>query len=154
MKKPEAARLRQADEFQRFANVVSDRCGRSKTFVGALVVVAIWALAGPFFHFSDGWQLTINTGTTIITFLMVFLIQATQNRDARAIHLKLDELIRTSRARNAFTDLQHASEEELEAFEKEFQSLRKQGVSRAEAAHRAGARAHKVHEDSGENHRH
>ncbi|MFL5322320.1 MAG: low affinity iron permease family protein [Myxococcaceae bacterium] len=142
MKDPAA--LKKADRFQRFANAVADKCGTSKTFIAALLVVAVWAIAGPLFHFSDGWQLTINTGTTIITFLMVFLIQATQNRDARAIHLKLDELIRTSRARNAFADLQHASEEELEAFEDEFKSLRQQGLSRAEAAHRAGARAHDV----------
>jgi len=81
-------------------------------------------VTGLFFHFSDAWQLVINTGTTIVTFLMVFLIQATQNRDGRGIQLKLDELIRSSEARNAFADLEDASEEEIEAFRREFERLR------------------------------
>src|SRR5438132_144668 len=97
------------DAFRRFAAHTADRVGNSRTFFVALMVVLAWALTGPLFHFSDTWQLVINTGTTIVTFLMVFLIQNTQNRDARAIHLKLDELIRAvGRARNHFADLEDA----------------------------------------------
>jgi low affinity Fe/Cu permease len=90
-------------------------------------------VTGPFFRFGETWQLVINMGTTIITFLMVFLIQSTQNRDAKAIHLKLDELIRSSKARNVFADLENASEEELEAFQREFEQLRKRGLRTKEA---------------------
>src|SRR5205823_4530696 len=97
--------------------------------VGAIVV---WAALGPRYHFSDSWQLVINTGTTIVTFLMVFLIQNTQNRDARAIHLKLDELIRAQKsARNLFADLEHASDVELRALQEEFKRLRARGLERA-----------------------
>ena|SRR5690242_13710564 len=132
-----------SERFQRFAFGISERMGRPATFLLALGVVLAWAVSGPLFHFSDTWQLVINTGTTVITFLMVFLIQATQNRDARALHLKLDELIRAQRrARNVFADLEHASDEELAAFEREFQRLRKSGVDRSEAAHRAHRHAH------------
>ena len=137
-----------SDRFHRFAFGISDRVGRPHTFLLALLVVLAWALSGPLFHFSDTWQLVINTGTTVITFLMVFLIQATQNRDARALHLKLDELIRVQRgARNAFADLEHATDEELAAFEREFQRLRERGIERGEAAKlaHAHARGHKPH---------
>jgi low affinity Fe/Cu permease len=82
------------DLFRQFSLKVAKRVGSPWAFVGALVVIGLWALTGPIFHFSDTWQLVINTGTTIITFLMVFLIQNTQNRDAAAIQLKLDELLR------------------------------------------------------------
>jgi low affinity Fe/Cu permease len=93
--------------FGRFAHWVSDALGTPLAFVLALVVVAVWALSGPVFRFSDTWQLVINTGTTIVTFLMVFLIQGAQNRDTEAVQLKLDELIRASgRARNAFVGLE------------------------------------------------
>src|SRR5712672_4301432 len=110
--------------FRRFACGVAGVVGTHWAFVVALAVVLVWAATGPMFHFSDSWQLVINTGTTIVTFLMVFLIQATQNRDGKAIQLKLDELIRAQRsARNAFADLEHASEEELRAFEQEFREL-------------------------------
>jgi predicted NodU family carbamoyl transferase len=97
-----------------------------------------WALLGPVFHFSDTWQLVINTGTTIITFLMVFLIQNTQNRDSRALHLKLDELIRATQARDVFADLEDASEQELDAFQREFRELHLRGVRGMDAAIEAG----------------
>ncbi|HEY0354245.1 MAG TPA: low affinity iron permease family protein, partial [Enterovirga sp.] len=88
--------------------------GRPITFAFCVVVVVAWALSGPFFHFSDTWQLIINTGTTIVTFLMVFLIQNTQNRDGAAIQAKLDELIRASAAQNRYIGIEHLTEEELD----------------------------------------
>ena len=109
--------------------------GTPTAFVTAAVVIALWAVTGPIFHFSDTWQLVINTSTTIITFLMVFLIQATQNRDARALHLKLDELIRAQKsARNVFADLEDATEAELEEFQREFKALRDAGLHSSAAA--------------------
>ncbi len=123
------------ETFHRFATKVADLVGSSWAFLIALLVVVAWAVSGPFFGFSDTWQLIINTATTVATFLMVFLIQTTQNRDARAIHLKLDELIRTQKAaRNVFADLEHATEHELREFQKEFQRLRDKGLQHHEAA--------------------
>lgn len=111
--------------FHRFAAKVSNFAGSAWAFIGALIILILWAVTGPLFHFSDTWQLVINTGTTIVTFLMVFLIQNTQNRDAKAIHLKLDELIRSmSDARNSLLDLEDFSDEELERLQKQFQRLR------------------------------
>jgi low affinity Fe/Cu permease len=99
-------------------------------FILAVIVVATWGLSGPFFHYSDSWQLIINTGTTIITFLMVFLIQNTQNRDAKAMHLKLDELIRSIEgARNQLIDLQNSPEENIELFGKESAQTREEHQS-------------------------
>jgi low affinity Fe/Cu permease len=89
------SKLSLSDRFSRAAQWTSQQCARAYTFVGAIVIIVAWAVSGPAFHYSDTWQLIINTSTTIITFLMVFLIQNTQNRDTRAIQLKLDELIRT-----------------------------------------------------------
>jgi low affinity Fe/Cu permease len=112
--------------------------GSHWAFVVALAVVAVWLATGPIFHFSDTWQLVINTGTTVVTFLMVFLIQATQNRDGRAIQLKLDELIRAQRnARNVFASLEDASDDELERFTKEFRALRDKGLPGMPAARKA-----------------
>ena len=125
--------------FHWFAYRVSDAVGSHWAFLAALAVVLVWAVTGPLFHFSDSWQLVINTGTTIVTFLMVFLIQATQNRDGKAVQLKLDELIRAQRsARNVFADLEHAGEAELKKFEEEFRELR-HGGARPEAAMRKAA---------------
>lgn len=91
-----------------------------------MLAILVWIVTGPTFHFSDTWQLIINTATTIITFLMVFLIQNTQNRDAKAMHLKLDELIRAVKgARNQLVDLEELSDEELKKLEKQFQRMRK-----------------------------
>jgi low affinity Fe/Cu permease len=100
--------------FTRFARWTSFHAGRPSAFLIAALVVVIWAMTGPIFHFSDTWQLVINTSTTIVTFLMVFLIQNTQNRDSQALHLKLDELIRAKKgARNSLLDLDDLSDEEL-----------------------------------------
>lgn len=123
-----------AESFRRLAASASTHLGTPWAFIAAVALIVGWALTGPFFGFGETWQLVINTGTTIITFLMVFLIQSTQNRDAKAIHLKLDELIRSSRARNIFADLEDATEEELEAFQREFEQLRKRGMKANEAA--------------------
>ena len=100
--------------FNEVASKVAQATGRPMTFALCVLVVLTWAVSGPFFGFSDTWQLVINTGTTIVTFLMVFLIQNTQNSDGAAIQAKLDELIRTSAAGNAFIGIEHLTEEELD----------------------------------------
>jgi low affinity Fe/Cu permease len=114
-----------SDAFRIFARRCSSILGSPWAFAGALFIIAVWAITGPTFHFSDTWQLIINTGTTIVTFLMVFLIQNTQNRDAKAMHLKLDEVIRAlKRARNEMVDLEDLSDEELNKLEDQFRRLR------------------------------
>src|SRR3954463_150487 len=114
--------------FTRFSKSTAHATGQPYTFAGAVLLIVVWALTGPLFHFSDTWQLVVNTGTTVVTFLMVFLIQSTQNRDAEAIHLKLDELIRIhQKARNVFADLEDATDEELKSFKAEFKHLRDEG---------------------------
>lgn len=111
--------------FRKFATRTSAIVGSPWAFILAVTVIVVWAVTGPIFHFSDTWQLVINTSTTIVTFLMVFLIQNTQNRDAKAIHLKLDELIRSvERARNRLVDLEEMSDDELDQLQKEFQAFR------------------------------
>jgi low affinity Fe/Cu permease len=115
-----------SDAFRVFARHSSIVLGSAWAFAGAVLVILVWILTGPTFHFSDTWQLVINTATTIITFLMVFLIQNTQNRDAKAVHLKLDELIRALKhARNELLDLEDFSDEELKKLEEQFKSMRK-----------------------------
>jgi low affinity Fe/Cu permease len=107
-----------------FAKSASHFCGHPSTFALAVAVIAIWMITGPVFAFSDTWQLVINTGTTIITFLMVFLIQSTQNRDTEAIQIKLDELIRATKgAHNALLDLEELEEDALHAFRSKYQTL-------------------------------
>ncbi|TDW35782.1 low affinity Fe/Cu permease [Rhizobium azibense] len=101
--------------FSRFATVVSDFSGRPATFILAVSVVLVWGVSGPFFGFSEAWQLVINTSTTIITFLMVFVLQNSQNRDGKALQAKLDELILTSQAQNKFVGIEKLGEEELRA---------------------------------------
>jgi low affinity Fe/Cu permease len=131
------------DVFRTFAAKASQHLGTPWAFTAAVLVVAVWLVTGPLFGWSEAWQLVINTGTTIVTFLMVFLVQTTQNRDARAIQLKLDELIRTSRARNVFADLEDATEEELDQLQREFRELRARGLASAPAAREAGRRVWK-----------
>jgi low affinity Fe/Cu permease len=112
------------DLFRNFAACAARAMGSPWAFLVATGSVLIWATVGPLFEFNDQWQLVANTTTTIVTFLLVFLVQGTANRDARAIHLKLDELIRTSKARNAFADLENVSDAEIERFEKEIRAWR------------------------------
>jgi len=128
-----------SDVFRIFARRSSILLGSAWAFAGALLVILVWILTGPTFHFSDTWQLIINTATTVITFLMVFLIQNTQNRDAKAVHLKLDELIRALKtARNALVDLEDLSDEDLKKLEQQFQRVRRKaehfGTSSREVA--------------------
>ncbi len=115
------------ETFRKVSNKISNAAGSALTFILALTVILTWAISGPMFGFSDTWQLIINTGTTIVTFLMVFLIQNTQNRDAKAMHLKLDELIRSTKtARNAFVDLENFTDEDLELLDREFKEAREE----------------------------
>ena len=110
--------------YSRLARTAAHYCGRPRAFTVAVSVILAWIVTGPLFGFSDTWQLVINTGTTIVTFLMVFLIQNTQNRDTEAIQIKLDELIRaTNGAHNALLDLEELEEEALENFRKKYQLL-------------------------------
>src|SRR5215475_1713645 len=117
--------------FARFARSIERQVGRSSTFVIAIAVVVLWAVSGPIFGWSDTWQLVINTGTTIVTFLMVFLIQSTQSRDTRALHLKLDELIRVNeQARNSLLNLEDLSEAEIEHVKKTFDRIGRRDQSK------------------------
>jgi low affinity Fe/Cu permease len=124
------------DRFGRFAAVASGWLGSRWAFLLAGTVVVVWGLSGPIFHYSDTWQLVINTGTTIVTFLMVFLIQNTQNRDARAINLKLDELIRAiDKARNQMINIESLSDLELDEVQKRYEKVK--GVVSARGSSRA-----------------
>ncbi len=112
------------EAFRRIANRVSAWAGTATVFLGAVIIVILWATTGPLFDFSDTWQLVINTGTTIITFLMVFLIQNTQNRDGKAVQIKLDELIRATKgARTQYVGLEDLSDEDLAALDDEFKKM-------------------------------
>ena len=124
---PRSFRCRVNDLFRAFSRNTASVVGSAWAFIIAITVIIVWAATGTMFHFSDTWQLIINTGTTIVTFLMVFLIQNTQNRDAKAVHLKLDELLRALKgARNELVDLEDLSDEELKKLQKEFQRLHRQ----------------------------
>ena len=127
--------------FTHFASVVSKITGRPVTFIACCAFVVAWALTGPLFGFSDTWQLVINTSTTIVTFLMVFLIQNTQNRDNAAIQAKLDEIIRTSDSDNKFIGIEHLTDEELEAILEEVEQNAEK--LHAERRKRGGAKARK-----------
>jgi low affinity Fe/Cu permease len=121
-----------SEAFRRFAAAAARWMGAPATFILAVASIVAWAVAGPVFAFSDTWQLTINTGTTIVTFLMVFLIQNTQNRDAKALHLKLDEVIRGLHgARNQLVDLEHMTDAQLDELQAEFQRIRQRAETRS-----------------------
>lgn len=110
--------------FRSFARFIAVQAGKPKTFVFAVAIIIFWAISGQFFNYSNTWQLMINTTTTIVTFLMVFLIQNTQNRDSKAVHLKLDELVRSNRmARNLLLDIETQSDEELDRLIDEFRII-------------------------------
>lgn len=131
-----------SDAFRVFARSSSGVLGSAWAFVVAVAIIGTWALTGPTFHFSDTWQLIINTGTTIVTFLMVFLIQNTQNRDAKAIHLKLDEIIRAIKgARNELVNLEELSDEDLEKLQTQFGRLRQKAEQEASNNHAVNARS-------------
>ena len=116
-----------SERFRRFASLTSEATGSAWAFLAAVALIVGWAVTGPLFRFSDVWQLVINTATTIITFLMVFLIQNTQNRDSKALHLKLDELLRAhDAARTAMVDLEHLSDDELTHLQEQFARLREE----------------------------
>ncbi|AFM24722.1 low affinity iron permease family protein [Desulfomonile tiedjei] len=116
--------------FRKFAHKCSDIAGSPWIFSAAVTIILLWGITGPFFGFSDTWQLIINTSTTIIIFLMVFLIQNTQNRESKAVQLKLDELIKSMKeARNSFIDLEELSDEELESLQKQFKRLQQRDSS-------------------------
>ncbi|RZA07276.1 MAG: low affinity iron permease family protein [Proteobacteria bacterium] len=119
-----ALRIHKNSLFTRFTKEVAHLSGHPVTSLLALLIIVVWAISGPIFGFSDTWQLVINTGTTIITFLMVFLIQNTQNRDSMALQLKLDELLRaTEEAQNSMMDLEELEEKELEVILKKYRAL-------------------------------
>jgi low affinity Fe/Cu permease len=118
--------------FSETASATSRWTGRPSAFLFCCLIVAVWAATGPLFHYSDTWQLVINTGTTIVTFLMVFLIQNTQNRDNAAVQAKLDELIRASKAKNEFIGIEHLSDEELDDILTECERHRPEVLRRAE----------------------
>ncbi len=122
------------DAFGKFAASASGWLGSKWAFAGAGIVIVIWAAVGPIFHFSDTWQLVINTGTTIVTFLMVFLIQNTQNRDARAINLKLNELIRAiDKARDQMIDIENLSDLELDELQAKYEKIKAAYIKRQPA---------------------
>ena len=130
-----------SDSFAHIASAVSRWTGRPLVFLVCCAIVVIWAVSGPVFHYSDTWQLIINTGTTIVTFLMVFLIQNTQNRDNVALQAKLDELIRVTRAKNEFIGIEHLSDDELEKIIAQCEKHRPDAVKRAEARASADRRS-------------
>ena len=132
--------------FRKFSNRVSFLAGSAGSFALAFSIVIVWAMTGPLFHFSNTWQLVINTGTTIVTFLMVFLIQNTQNRDGKAMQLKLDELIRASKgARDSFVDLEELTDAELAKLDEEFQRLHEQAESSLPGLHHIHKKLAAVH---------
>lgn len=118
--------------FHVFATHAANWVGTKWAFLVAILIIVFWLISGPYFHYSDTWQLIINTGTTVVTFLVVFLIQNTQNRDARAIHLKLDEIIQSiDQAHNEMIDIEHLSDEELQKLADKYQKVREECENRS-----------------------
>ena len=134
--------------FASVANTTSRAAGRASTFILASAVIVVWAISGPVFGFSDTWQLVINTGTTIVTFLMVFLIQNSQNRDSAAIQVKLDELIRTGAAHNSFVGIEHLTAEELEDLRTLCEKRAKAAAAGQRTERKVARRARKAAEDA------
>jgi low affinity Fe/Cu permease len=131
--------------FRRVASACSEAVGSKWAFIAAVAICVGWAATGPMFHFSETWQLVINTGTTIVTFLMVFLIQNTQNRDSKAIHLKLDELIRGVKgARTHLVNLEEFSDEELDELRNQFERVRQHAARHADEANHKADAAHET----------
>jgi low affinity Fe/Cu permease len=130
--------------FSEIANRTSQAAGRALTFVFAAGVVLLWAVTGPIFHYSDTWQLVINTGTTIVTFLMVFLIQNSQNRDSAAIQVKLDELIRVSTVHNSFVGIEHLTDDELDEIRSKCELRAKAEKLAEKSVKRAGKKAERA----------
>lgn len=126
------------DTFRKIAAKISNWTGSATAFLLAVSIIVVWAVSGPAFHYSNTWQLVINTGTTVVTFLMVFLIQNTQNRDGKAMQLKLDELIRAGGARNKFVDLEDLTDDDLAMLDQEFRELHQKQL--------ASTSMHKLHE--------
>ncbi len=120
--------------FTKIANEVAYAAGKPVTFIACVTIILVWAVTGPLIGFSDTWQLIVNTGTTIITFLMVFLIQNTQNSDGAALQAKLDELIRVSRGNNHFIGIEHLTETEVEEIRRKCEQAAKRGETTREAA--------------------
>lgn len=134
--------IRASSHFVRFAKSMSRVMGQPAAFAVACAIIILWAMAGPIFNFSDTWQLIINTGTTIVTFLMVFLIQNTQNRDSEAMHIKLDELIRAiDEAQNALLNLEELEEEDLDRIRANYLELAKQSRGKLRPPTLSGAAA-------------
>src|SRR5438094_10292123 len=132
--------VRPASFFDQFAKQAERSLGHPMAFVIAVGAIVLWAVSGPFFHYSDTWQLVINTATTIVTFLMVFLIQNSQNRDSAAIQVKLDELIRVGRARNSLVGIERLTEEELEDIRRKCESRAQEPTLHRNAAKNSKAR--------------
>jgi low affinity Fe/Cu permease len=131
-REPRSAKDSLTDAFSRFASWSADLLGSASAFVVATLLTIAWAASGPFFNYSDTWQLVINTATTVLTFLAVFLIQHTQNREGRAVQLKLDELIRSSKdARDRLIDLEHCTDEEIRQMQAEFARIARERAERA-----------------------
>jgi low affinity Fe/Cu permease len=136
----EAERKSTNDRFGRFAAAASGWLGSKWAFCGAILIIVVWAVAGPAFHYSNSWQLVINTGTTIVTFMMVFLIQNTQNRDARAINLKLNELIRAlDKAQDQMIDIETLSDQELDKLQVRYEAIRTACIEREKRKRSAGS---------------
>jgi len=140
------------DAFRALAAHISIAAGSAWAFVAAILIVVVWGVLGPYFHYSDTWQLVINTGTTIITFLMVFLIQNMQNRDAKAIHLKLDELLRALKgARTELVNLEDLSDQDLDELQKEFGRIRERYAKRGLERRRQREERHQADQNPGQN---